>query len=222
MKRIKAYKALPPQNTVNNISNILYDRLGVKLNIHEYAQKNNLFFSSRVDVETDTLKGFKIGTNGKGVTREFSLASAHAEFMERIQNGLLFHHRYYTTERFVNSYKNKEYAKLLKDEEVLLKYAFAPDEKFITDKNEIKKLINKYVRSYDNQEIFNEVSKNGITLLPFYNISDKQVEMLPITVIHNCIGSNGMCAGNNPKVAIIQGLMLFLYFQEKEITIVVH
>ena len=206
MKRIKAYKALPPQNTVNNISNILYDRLGVKLNIHEYAQKNNLFFSSRVDVETDTLKGFKIGTNGKGVTREFSLASAHAEFMERIQNGLLFHHRYYTTERFVNSYKNKEYAKLLKDEEVLLKYAFAPDEKFITDKNEIKKLINKYVRSYDNQEIFNEVSKNGITLLPFYNISDKQVEMLPITVIHNCIGSNGMCAGNNPKEAIIQGL----------------
>ena len=94
MKRIKAYKALPPQNTVNNISNILYDRLGVKLNIHEYAQKNNLFFSSRVDVETDTLKGFKIGTNGKGVTREFSLASAHAEFMERNQNGLLFHHRY--------------------------------------------------------------------------------------------------------------------------------
>ena len=40
MKRIKAYKALPPQNTVNNISNILYDRLGVKLNIHDiFASK---------------------------------------------------------------------------------------------------------------------------------------------------------------------------------------
>lgn len=206
MKRIKNYKALPPQETINNISNILFDKLGIKLKIFEYAQKNNLFFSSRVDVETDTFKGFKIGTNGKGLTKEFSLASAHAEFMERIQNGILFHHRYYTTEKFVNSYKNKEYAKLLKDEDVLLKYAFAPDEKFITNKDEINKLINKYVRSFDNKDIISDVSKNGITLLPFYSVSNKKIEMLPITVIHNNIGSNGMCAGNNSKEAIIQGL----------------
>ena len=206
MRRIKNYKALPPQDTINNISNILYDKLGVKLKVHEYAQKNHLFFSSRVDIETNTFKGFKIGTNGKGVTREFSLASAHAELMERIQNGLLFHHRYYVTERFVNGYSNDEYTRLLNDENVLLKYAFAPDEKFITDRDKIRKLIDKYIISYDNQEIFDEISKNGVTLLPFYSVGDKQVEMLPITVIHNSAGSNGMCAGNNPKEAIIQGL----------------
>ena len=206
MKRIKRYKALPPEETVDNISGILFDRLGVELRITEYAQQNNLFFSARVDVETRDFKGFRIGTNGKGLTRDFSLASAYAELMERIQNGLLFHHRYYTTEKFVNGYNNKEYTKLLKDEDVLLKYAFAPDEKFITDENEIEILINKYVKSFNNEDIIADVLKNGITLLPFYNVKDKQVEMLPITVIHNSIGSNGMCAGNNPKEAIIQGL----------------
>ena len=206
MRRIKNYKALPPQDTINNISNILYNKLGVKLKIHEYTQKNHLFFSSRVDIETNAFKGFKIGTNGKGVTREFSLASAHAELMERLQNGLLFHHRYYVTEKFITGYSNDEYTKLLNDEDILLKYTFAPDEKFITDCNEIKKLIDKYVVSYNNQEIFNEISQNGVSLLPFYSVSDKQVEMLPITVIHNSVGSNGMCAGNNPKEAIIQGL----------------
>ena len=108
MKRIKKYKSLPPGETITNISNILCEKLGITLNVTEYAEKNNLFFSSRVNVETDTFKGFKIGTNGKGLTREFSLASAHAEFMERLQNGLLFHHRYYTTHRFADTYHNKE------------------------------------------------------------------------------------------------------------------
>ena len=148
MKRIKRYKALPPEETVDNISGILFDRLGVELRITEYAQQNNLFFSARVDVETRDFKGFRIGTNGKGLTRDFSLASAYAELMERIQNGLLFHHRYYTTEKFVNGYNNKEYTKLLKDEDVLLKYAFAPDEKFITDEKEIKILIILYITSF--------------------------------------------------------------------------
>ena len=46
---------------------------------------------------------------------------------------------------------------------------------------------------------FNREMNKGVELR-------KQVEMLPITVIHNSAGSNGMCAGNNPKEAIIQGL----------------
>ena len=35
MKRIKRYKALPPEETVDNISGILFDRLGVELRITE-------------------------------------------------------------------------------------------------------------------------------------------------------------------------------------------
>lgn len=34
-------------------------------------------------------KGTNIGTNGKGVSREYALASAYAEFFERYQNDLL-------------------------------------------------------------------------------------------------------------------------------------
>ena len=208
MRRIKKYKALSPVVTVKNISDILFNKLGIRLKVKEYAEEDSLFFSSRVDVETDELKGFAIGTNGKGLTREYSLASAHAEFMERIQNGLLFHHRYFATAKYANGWgsRNSEYVSFLKGQGLLLKYAFAPDEIFITDANAIESVINKYVCSFDNNEQISEAVKNGITLLPFYNVIDKKVEMLPITIIHNNIGSNGMCAGNNAKEAIIQGL----------------
>lgn len=207
MKRIKRYKALAPNETIKNISNLLLNKLGINLIVTEYSEKNNLFFSSHVDIKTDELT-LNIGTNGKGVTKEFALASAYGEFMERIQNGMLFHHRYYATEKFIKGWGSRysEYINMLKEKNILLKYAFAPDEKFITECSEIRHLTNKYIKSYNNEEIINEISKNGITVVPFYNITEQKVEMLPITIIHNNIGSNGMCAGNYSKEAIIQGL----------------
>ena len=119
MKRIKRYKALAPNETIKNISNLLLNKLGINLIVTEYSEKNNLFFSSHVDIKTDELS-LNIGTNGKGVTKEFSLASAYAEFMERIQNGMLFHHRYYATEKFIKGWGSQysEYINILKEKNI--------------------------------------------------------------------------------------------------------
>ena len=43
-------------------------------------------------------------------------------------------------------------------------------------------------------------------MLPFYNVTKKAIELLPYEIVFNNCTSNGMCAGNTPKEAIIQGL----------------
>ncbi len=50
------------------------------------------------------------------------------------------------------------------------------------------------------------IAANDMTFVPFYNFTNGCVENLPIGVITNFIGTNGMCAGNTPKEALIQGL----------------
>lgn len=100
MRREKRYKSADPIETVDRIKGLLADRLGITLKVQNFKEKNGLFFSAQVVAETETLHNLPNFTNGKGMTREFSLASAHAEFMERLQNSILFDNNYFFSEKF--------------------------------------------------------------------------------------------------------------------------
>ena len=76
------YKDAIPQDTLTYISEILSD-IGIEFCEHWFEESSIGTHSLRV-----TVKGTGIGTNGKGVTREFAKASAYAEFLERYQNQL--------------------------------------------------------------------------------------------------------------------------------------
>ena len=57
------------------------------------------------------------------------------------------------------------------------------------------------------REIINEFPQSElIDFVPYYNVTDKKVEYLPLEFIIASCGSNGMCAGNSPEEAIIQGI----------------
>ena len=77
------YKETSPENTVKRIKKILK-----KNNVE--VEKN---WTKKSSVGTYSLrlciKGTNLGQNGKGMTKEFALASAYAEFLERYQNGML-------------------------------------------------------------------------------------------------------------------------------------
>ncbi|MFR9545856.1 MAG: YcaO-like family protein [Rikenellaceae bacterium] len=102
--------------------------------------------------------------------------------------------------------KENEYAKSLVENNIALKYTTAPDEEFVTDVDAIKEIIDKYIQTADNDQVISFASKHGLYTLPFYNLFNQKVEQLPVVLITNSCGSNGMCAGNNPKEAIIQGI----------------
>lgn len=77
-------KDAAPIETVSKIRNILSE-IGI-LTMERWIDSGMAsIYSVRVSIA-----GTDIGTNGKGATEELALASGYGEFMERLQNGLLF------------------------------------------------------------------------------------------------------------------------------------
>ena len=79
----RRYKEVEPKETVKRLKKILNE---ICINVEEnWSKKSSVdTYSLRVCV-----KGTNLGQNGKGMTKEFAMASGYAEFFERMQNGLL-------------------------------------------------------------------------------------------------------------------------------------
>lgn len=139
-----------------------------------------------------------IGTNGKGVSESYALASGYAEFMERLQNGALYGKCYGLMPGYDSFHSDVVEARTA---------TIFQQQKHIFDN--LTKLEDKVI--YD---ILGETVKTA----PFYHINHKSVEYLPIEVLYCSLGTNGMCAGNTPEEAILQGLCEVLErFAKREI-----
>jgi ribosomal protein S12 methylthiotransferase accessory factor len=187
------FKDRPPADTIRRIERILAET-GIRTDTRWY---NNLgcFYSCRV-----TISGTDIGTNGKGTTRELAMASALAEFMERLQNQVMFQTDLVEPRLF-------ELCGFRKD----------PREKLFSQDSlpSMPREFKRYpipgspLNLYDLWERGKHIlagHSQGFVYLPFYNVRGERVEYLPDFIIDLSYGSNGMCAGNSPREAIVQGL----------------
>ncbi|MDR3560659.1 MAG: YcaO-like family protein [Negativicutes bacterium] len=194
----RKYKDELPIKTVNKVRDIL-GKLG--LLTLETSWKNSVdgFFSVSVVIDnTDLL------TNGKGTTAEFALASAYGEMMERLQN--------WATYRLSLDLKPKslEY----------LGFYYAPDEKLLsTDEflssgeDWISAQLSMMDPAMDPRELlakwktvsYEQVPADFIAL-PYCNLTTKRLSHIPIKMVSKMYMSNGMCAGNSPEEALVQGI----------------
>ena len=95
---MKPYKRRSATETITEIRRIL-DSLNLLLKETHFISTD--LFSCRVNLANSGLDMLNIGTNGKGSSIEYSLASAYAEFMERLQNHcLLEEHKMLTNKTF--------------------------------------------------------------------------------------------------------------------------
>ena len=198
MRLYKKYKETSPEETVGRIKKILFD-CGIEVKEVEQANYNNTFFSAHLHICNGGLLPFDLTTNGKGISPEYALASAYGELMERIQTGILFKQR---------SFLAKPYQKELSSETNDLKrlnYYYAPDE-IVLYGEEYKETIDNYVHTFNNEEVKTKYMNDFEILLPFYNVMDKRIDNIPQRILEHCCGSNGMCAGNTPQEAILQGI----------------
>ena len=78
----RRYKEVTPEETVKKLKNLL-NKLGIEVEEKWSNESSVGTYSLRV-----TVKGTDIGQNGKGMTKEFAMASSYAEFFERFQNGM--------------------------------------------------------------------------------------------------------------------------------------
>ena len=202
LKRIKPYKARKPEETIFLIRKILHEKLGILLKEEHYVGDAN-FYSCRIHIANNSLSDLNIGTNGKGMQFEYALASAYGEFMERLQNQMLLMHR--NISGVYNQRIDNTTLGIIKEDNLKTAYVYAPDEKNVKFTQSMD-YIRKYIMSSDLNQLEKLFEGKNLTLVPYVNIFDNNIEYLPINIIFSICTSNGMCAGNTPKEAIIQGM----------------
>lgn len=200
------FKDSLPHETVNKIRNILY-----KLNIFvkEKWQSNpiNDIYSVRLEII-----GTKIGANGKGTTEEYALASAYAEFMERLLNGVLFSN--WTT-------VGNEIFVISPDEEALIVEEYYKDnlifDNIIKELNlpnrgisigSISELRNNMHEKMNRIDLIKNIYAEHGKLLSIYfkNLSSEEKIPIPYRLLKNVYGSNGMASGNTYEETLVQAI----------------
>lgn len=199
----KRGKDASPENTIKKIEGIL-KLLGYDI-IYEERKDQSLedCFSCRVHLSNGA--DFA-ASNGKGMTKELSLASAYGELIERVQN------------RTLMTYPRRDDEKY---DELLIKGAPLYDP--ITGENEpecFTKLIERLAKTVGDHSILqtdediirNLLSKlsfsaldNKIPTTPYYSLRKDKIEYLP-DAISFFTGSNGLAAGNSYEEALIEGI----------------
>ena len=173
------HKDQKPEYTINRIRKIL-NNIGIHLYEHKWYQSlDNVFSVGIAEADNST------HSNGKGISKPYTLASAYAEYIERLQNGFLYKFTYGLMSADNNFWLDSEV--------------------FSTNS------------AYDsNEEIFNKVYKmdykkviefygDKMMCVPFYDIVKDDIKYLPYSLIASVSASNGLCAGNTPEEALVQG-----------------
>jgi YcaO-like protein with predicted kinase domain len=140
------------------------------------------------------------GTNGKGRSAEYSLASAYAECMERMQNGVFHGLRRTMLASFRERYG----------------FYFAPDEGYLTEDQLLAlpgDVVADLMREHDPDRatfvhLYHARAKAngapGVVAVPFYDTVGQNVVYLPLNLLLEATGPNGMAAGNTLPEAIFQ------------------
>lgn len=185
--------------------------MGIFLQEASYSN-NNCLFTSRVTM-SGCFSNLDIGTNGKGTTYEYALASGYAEFMERLQNNMLFRGFRNAEKLSLAQMEDCYYKRALVEKDLVLDFVYDPKEITVPVETTLDKHYNFF------QALFPFISTKSEAIhffkdylqfkdfkcVPFYSVEGKEEILLPIELILISCGSNGMASGNTKEEALIQG-----------------
>ena len=195
----RRYKEVTPEETVRKLKEIL-QKIGIDVEEKWSKESSVGTYSLRV-----AIKGTDIGQNGKGMTKEFAMASSYAEFFERFQNGVFRFRMEKPTEEL--PFSNAPDEMHLSVEEAMqgnnsfFEYIIKENGKEnITKEGKID-----YIKQILNEKS-NLVEKEDYLYLPYYSVKNKDLEYVPDRLFSYLYDTNGMCAGNSKEEALIEGL----------------
>lgn len=205
------YKEVIPEKTIEKIKDILED---INLDVYEEWLTSSSIESYSLRL---WIKGTKLGTNGKGVTKELARASAYAELLERYQNIWLSRALIRWKSNFQFNYFIDE-IELTAEDIVLSNNSFV--KMYFSKRNMNNASFEEKVNNFKSihkleKNLFR--GKDTYTSIPFYNVLKKSIEYLPYCAYSVMYASNGMCAGNSSEEALIQGVseVLERYIQKR-------
>lgn len=194
------YKEVKPEETVARLKKILEEN---NIEVEEqWREKSSAgTYSLRL-----CIKGTNIGQNGKGMTKEFAAASAYSEFFERYQNGILKFRIEKPTKEIpfmaAPDEKNMNAEELEKEDNAFFNNIIARNNIANATDNEKVKLLQKILNETSN---IIEPEKEHL-VLPYYSVKSKKMVHIPYKLNSYLYDTNGMCAGNSPEEALIEGL----------------
>lgn len=192
MLRDAEFKDERPLKTVEKIKNIL-KTYGIETEETWYDSGVPYCYSIRVSVV-----GTTFGVNGKGLTKEFTLASGYGELMERLQLGYVGSKEVQkdgvysvndTQDRMVSARKLYEtdpgWYKALAER---LQY-------YTNEKEDPQQLLMQYADA-----------KRMISATPYYNVTKGCTAYFPAALRKRVYTANGCAAGNTMEEAVVQGI----------------
>lgn len=186
------FKDESPLKTVDRVKKILSN-----LNIETTEKWNDssvpYCFSLRVSVV-----GTTFGTNGKGITKEFALASAYGELMERLQLGTIGGD---VIQKDGTASVNDAQSELVEAKKLL-------EENYNRYKlwSENLEKITGNIETPENILMRYANSEGNLLATPFYCINNDKKEYISTSMYKALYGTNGSAAGNTMEEAIVQAI----------------
>lgn len=186
------FKDSSPMKTVEKIKGILAEN-GIKTREQWRESKVPYCYSLTVHVE-----GVAFSTNGKGRSKEFALASAYGELMERLQLGFV---GIKTTQKDGLFSANNSQDITLPAKQLLEQnldwYQKIADRFFVWNGTKLSAtdILMQYV---DDQQ--------NVKVTPYYNLTDGEITYMPSQLRRFLYSSNGCAAGNTMEEAIVQAI----------------
>ncbi|SEF49561.1 YcaO-like family protein [Lachnospira multipara] len=211
------YKDKSPIETVNEIRSIL-SKNGFEV-CEEWREPDEYIGTYTVRV---TLKGTTVGSNGKGVNKEYARASGYAELIERLQNDILLNDCTFGREDGID-FNVEPDEKIMSAKEIIKENnSFV---KLYLKENKMEKMPNaikiRHFKNVHRIDYMRTGKEDQYLTTPFYSLKEKRIVNLPTFAYKCCYGSNGMSAGNTKEEALTQGLseiieryVLFLTFKD--------
>ena len=192
------YKDRNPQQTVELIKNYFIS-LGYEPKLIMCQESNVNTWTARVELFYKDI--ILLGANGKGLTKEYCLASGYAELYERFCNKMYCTNNYPLGNRVIEkSFEiNKYYFD--KDEQFIdFNQAFSSSvigRSFLDNFNDIQDIIKKY---------FHTILNNKFIGVPYKNCHGEDIIYMDQRIVTFLSGSSGMSAGNTFYEAYIQAM----------------
>lgn len=189
------YKEAAPLETIARIRSILA-RHGLFVTEAAWFTHGSFLHSVRISSPDGLL-----ASNGKGLTREAALASAYAELMERLQNRMLHRFDYYLCAEHAR-WRGQSGFRCWPDEVRL-----PVDEYVDTVGRDLLRGLAPVDGTADPRDWLERFSEDGALLcVPFVDLETRAPTLLPLPLLRFIYSATGMCAGNTPDEALVQGM----------------
>ncbi len=190
------FKECPPAETVEHVKECL-KKVGITLSERLRDSGIGNCYSVRVVDDASCV----LFSNGKGITVDLTRASGYAEFIERIQCGLMLY----------------KFQSITRDPDMNLQM-YAPDGKYMTKQELVEngewmdQIIKVYGGGLTREKLAEQcqmyacTDEDKILTLPYYSLFEEKYVYLPAGFVEHMYSTNGCCAGNTRDEAWVHAI----------------